>query len=246
MGCASATSIFFPALMRRIALAASPRQIRYKRKPPRCSRASQRFLAGNNLDLPTVAGPSCLCPALSTVPVMAQRAKKSTRTSLPKIPFRPTRASTSVPWARTSCCAPWRSLPRGKEDCQRPEVRLAPGSCSQSVRVGEWLLLAGQDAVGCNRVVEGGRTLAGQTDATLRHTKDIVEAAGGTLDDIAKTTVYLIAGTSRAEFTEAYENFFAIHKRSHQLPAGLTVEVQELSPQCRVEIDSLAYLGRKS
>jgi enamine deaminase RidA (YjgF/YER057c/UK114 family) len=34
-----------------------------------------------------------------------------------------------------------------------PKVRLAPGSFSQSVRVGDWLLLAGQDAVTFDRVV---------------------------------------------------------------------------------------------
>ena len=84
-----------------------------------------------------------------------------------------------------------------------PQVRLAPGSFSQSVRVGDWLLLAGQDAVTFDRLVECEGSLAGQTEATLRHTKDIVEAAGGSLDDIVKTTVYLVEGSNRAEFAEA-------------------------------------------
>lgn len=126
-----------------------------------------------------------------------------------------------------------------------PKVRLSPGSFSQSVRVGDWLLLAGQDAVTFDRVVEAEGSLAGQTEATLRHTKDIVEAAGGSLDDIVKTTVYLTEGTDRAEFAEAYKNFFTEHSRSETMPAGLTVEVKELSPRCMVEIDSVAYLGRK-
>jgi 2-iminobutanoate/2-iminopropanoate deaminase len=124
-----------------------------------------------------------------------------------------------------------------------PKVRLAPGSFSQSVRVGDWLLLAGQDAVTFDRVVECEGNLAGQTEATLRHSKDIVEAAGGSLDDIVKTTVYLTEGSNREEFSEAYRNFFAAHSRSGELPAGLTVEVQELSPRCLVEIDSVAFLG---
>jgi 2-iminobutanoate/2-iminopropanoate deaminase len=124
-----------------------------------------------------------------------------------------------------------------------PKVRLAPGSFSQSVRAGDWLWLAGQDAVTFDRVVECEGSLAGQTEATLRHSKDIVEAAGGSLDDIVKTTVYLTEGTNRAEFAEAYRKFFAQHSRSGELPAGLTVEVQELSPHCLVEIDSVAFLG---
>ncbi len=134
---------------------------------------------------------------------------------------------------------------RGKQTIvTSPKVRLAPGSFSQSVRTGDWLWLAGQDAVTFDRVVECAGSLAGQTEATLRHTKDIVEAAGGTLDDIVKTTVYLIEGTDRAEFAEAYENFFAAHSRAKVMPAGLTVVVQELSPRCLVEIDSVAFLGR--
>jgi len=125
-----------------------------------------------------------------------------------------------------------------------PEVRLAPGSFSQSVRAGDWLWLAGQDAVTFDRVVECEGSLAGQTEATLCHTQDIVEAAGGTLDDIVKTTVYLTEGTDRAEFAEAYKNYFTTHSRRNAMPAGLTVEVQELAPCCLVEIDSVAFLGR--
>ncbi|MBM4297284.1 MAG: hypothetical protein FJ143_06035 [Deltaproteobacteria bacterium] len=134
---------------------------------------------------------------------------------------------------------------RGKQTIvTSPKVRLAPGSFSQSARVGDWLLLAGQDAVTFDRAVECEGSLAGQTEATLRHTKDIVEAAGGTLDDIVKTTVYLIEGTDRAEFAEAYKNFFTAHNRSGAMPAGLTVEVKDLAPDCLVEIDSVAFLGR--
>ena len=89
-----------------------------------------------------------------------------------------------------------------------PKVRKAPGSFSQSVRVGDWLLLAGQDAVGFNREVEAEGDLAGQTEVTLQHIKDIVEEAGGTLDDLVKTTVYLIAGQDRSRFAAAYMKFF--------------------------------------
>ena len=123
-----------------------------------------------------------------------------------------------------------------------PKVRKAPGSFSQSVRVGDWLLQAGQDAVGFDRVVEAEGDLAGQTHVTLQHVKDIVEEAGGTLDDIVKTTVYLTAGQDRSKFTTAYREFFASNKRNSTMPAGLTVEVRELSPRCLVEIDAVALL----
>jgi 2-iminobutanoate/2-iminopropanoate deaminase len=125
-----------------------------------------------------------------------------------------------------------------------PKVRKAPGSFSQSMRVADWLLIAGQDAVGFNREVEGEDNFDGQVEATLRHLKDIVEEAGGTLDDVVKTTVYLIAGQDRAGFAKAYHEFFTRNLRSGTMPPGLTMEVRELSPRCLVEIDAVAYLAR--
>lgn len=124
-----------------------------------------------------------------------------------------------------------------------PKVRKAPGSFSQSVRVGNWLLIAGQDAVGFNREVENEGSFEGQIEATLRHLKDIVEEAGATLDDVVKTTTYLIAGQDRARFAKTYREFFQRSLRSSTMPAGLTMEVQELSPRCLVEIDAVALLG---
>jgi 2-iminobutanoate/2-iminopropanoate deaminase len=125
-----------------------------------------------------------------------------------------------------------------------PKVRKAPGSFSQSVRVGDWLLIAGQDAVGFNREVEEEGSFEGQIEVTLRHLKDIVEEAGGTLADVAKTTIYLTAGQDRSRFAKAYGDFFRRYLRSSTMPAGLTMEVQELSPRCLVEIDAVALLAK--
>ena len=101
-----------------------------------------------------------------------------------------------------------------------PKVRKAPGSFSQSMRTGDWLWIAGQDAVGFNREVENENSFEGQIEATLRHLKDIVEEAGGSLDDVVKTTVYLIAGQDRSRFAEAYREFFGRYARSSTMPAG--------------------------
>ena len=78
---------------------------------------------------------------------------------------------------------------------------------------------------------------------TLQHTKDILEEAGGTLDDIVKTTIYLVAGQDRSRFAAAYTAFFNRYRRVSEMPAGLTVEVRELAPRCLVEIDAVAYRG---
>jgi 2-iminobutanoate/2-iminopropanoate deaminase len=125
-----------------------------------------------------------------------------------------------------------------------PKVRKAPGSFSQSMRTGDWLWIAGQDAVGFNHEVESENSFEGQIEATLRHLKDIVEEASGSLDDVVKTTVYLIAGQARSRFANVYRDFFQRYLRSFTMPAGLTMEVQELSPRCLVEIDAVAFLSR--
>jgi 2-iminobutanoate/2-iminopropanoate deaminase len=130
-----------------------------------------------------------------------------------------------------------------KQIVASPRVRKTPGSFSQSVRVGDWLIIAGQDAVGFQREVLAEGNLAAQTEITLRHVLYIVEEAGGTLDDVVKTTVYLTEGQDRSKFAEAYRSFFNRHATA--LPAGLSLEVVELSPGCLVEIDAVAYLPRR-
>ena len=132
-----------------------------------------------------------------------------------------------------------------------PKVRKAPGSFSQSVRVGDWLLLAGQDAVGFNREVEAEGDLAGQTEVTLQHTKDILEKAGGTLDDLVKTTVYLIAGQERSKFAAAYSKIFQslqpLFEDARGVDHGSSRAFTALSggDRCRGILKELAYMPCK-
>ena len=124
-----------------------------------------------------------------------------------------------------------------------PKVREAPGLFSQAVRVGKWVFVAGQDAIGFNRQVEAIGDLAGQTEVALTHIKHILEEAGGSIGDVVKTTVYLMAGQDRLKFATAYREFFKTHGRGSPMPAGLTLEVRELAPSCLVEVDAVALLG---
>ena len=153
---------------------------------------------------------------------------------------------------------------KGKTYVSSPKVWQAPGSFSQAIRVGNWLFLAGQDSIGLNPQAEAKTDhvdilspeyrptfryqteavgdLVGQTEVTLTHIKDILEAAGGTMDDVVKTTVYLVAGQERSTFAAAYQRFFKAHRSSSTMPAGLSLEVKELAPSCLVEVDAIALL----
>jgi 2-iminobutanoate/2-iminopropanoate deaminase len=122
-------------------------------------------------------------------------------------------------------------------------ARRTPRVFAQSVKVGDWLFIAGQDAVDVAQQTLFVGDVRAQTEQCVRQLQFIMEAAGGTLDDIVKTTVYLLAGQDRAVFLDAYGEQFRRRLRSPWMPAGLTMTVDALRPDCLVEIDAVAYLG---
>jgi 2-iminobutanoate/2-iminopropanoate deaminase len=122
-------------------------------------------------------------------------------------------------------------------------ARRTPRVFAQSVRVGDYLFIAGQDAVDVSQQTLFVGDLRAQTEQCVRQLQFIMEAAGGTLDDIVKTTVYLLDGQDRAAFLDTYGEQFRRRLRSPWMPAGLTMTVDALRPDCLVEIDAVAWLG---
>jgi enamine deaminase RidA (YjgF/YER057c/UK114 family) len=123
-----------------------------------------------------------------------------------------------------------------------PQVAEAgPGLWSNCIRAGDFLFISGQVA----RPLEGGKTLVGGTEydqakqifTRIRH---ICEAAGGSLDDIVKMTIYLVNIRNNTEVWRARREFF-----SGDFPASTLVEVRSLAgPETLVEIETVAYLGK--
>jgi 2-iminobutanoate/2-iminopropanoate deaminase len=124
-------------------------------------------------------------------------------------------------------------------------ARRTPRVFAQSVKVGDWLFVAGQDAVDVAQQTLFVGDLRAQTEQCVRQLQFIMEAASGTIDDIVKTTVYLLAGQDREVFLNAYSEQFRRRLRSPWMPAGLTMTVDALRPDCLVEIDAVAYLGAR-
>jgi 2-iminobutanoate/2-iminopropanoate deaminase len=135
---------------------------------------------------------------------------------------------------------------RGKRQYpETPFARKMPKVFAQAARVGDWLFIAGQDAVDvANRTLFAG-DLRGQTEQCIRQLQWIVEAAGGTMDDIVKTTVYLIDGVDRSVFLDAYTEQFRRRLKSPWMPAGLTMDLDAMRTDCLVEIDAVAWLGTR-
>ena len=79
-----------------------------------------------------------------------------------------------------------------------------------------------------------------QTQQCLDNIRALLEEAGGTMRDIVKCTVYV---TRRANWQPMNEVFFANFKEDP--PHRVSCIVSGLgSPDCLVEIDATAYLGK--
>lgn len=79
-----------------------------------------------------------------------------------------------------------------------------------------------------------------QTESVLQQIEAILDAAGCKIDDVLKTTCYLVnRERDYAGFNEVYRKHFTDTKN---YPARVTVEVSQLAPGYVIEIDAVARL----
>ncbi len=111
----------------------------------------------------------------------------------------------------------------------------AIGPYSQAIRANGFVFLSGQVAFdpATGFIVEGGVTQ--QTARVLENLKAVLEAAGTSLDNVVKTTVYLKSMEDFGKMNEIYGRYFPTNP-----PARSTVEVARLPRDVRVEIDVIA------
>ena len=111
------------------------------------------------------------------------------------------------------------------------------GHYSPGLRAGPLLFVSGQLAFAADGTPMGHLDLAGQTRQALANLRAVVEAAGGTLAQVAKVTVYLASADGWPLVNEVYAEFFAA---SPVPPARSTVQVAALPKGALVEIDAIA------
>lgn len=130
----------------------------------------------------------------------------------------------------------------GAQAAERPrmEVITVPGAArlpvfSHAVRVGDVLYLSG--AIGTQgadlTLVEGG--VGPETRQTLNNVSTVLEAAGATLADVFKCTVFLADMEDYAAMNEAYLEFFPSDPPARSAMAG-----SGLALGARVEIECMA------
>ena len=113
----------------------------------------------------------------------------------------------------------------------------AIGAYSQAVRRGNTVYLSGQ--IGLDPAT---MQLAEGIDAQLRRVFDnlkaVAEAAGGTLDDAVKLTVYL---TDLAHFSKVNETMARYFKQPY--PARAAIGVASLPRAALIEADAILVIG---
>ncbi len=126
-----------------------------------------------------------------------------------------------------------------KIEIKHPDKTVVTGAYSAGVLIDGWLFISGQGPVdmATGEVVHG--TIEEETIHTLTHIRKIVEAAGGTMNDIVKCTVHLADINKFDRYNKIYASFF-----SGVLPARTTVQ-SVLCDGIKVEIDAIARIKEK-
>jgi 2-iminobutanoate/2-iminopropanoate deaminase len=116
----------------------------------------------------------------------------------------------------------------------------AIGPYSQAVRAGGMVFASGQIPIDpkTGEFVEGG--VVEQTEQVLRNLSAVLEAAGASLEQVVKTTVFLADMNDFAAMNEVYGRFF-----KSEPPARATVEAARLPRDARVEIECIAVLTKE-
>ena len=120
---------------------------------------------------------------------------------------------------------------------QTPNAPAAIGPYSQAMVVGDLLFTSGQIPLRADgTLVEG--SIAVQTTQVLANLKAVIEAAGSSLDKVAKTTVFLKNLDDFVAMNKVYAETFGAHT-----PARSTVQVAKLPRDVLVEIEAIVSLA---
>ena len=111
----------------------------------------------------------------------------------------------------------------------------AVGPYSQGVVLDGWIWTSGQIALDPATGSMVGSDVAAQADRVLQNIQAILEAAGSSLDQVVRATVYLTNMDDFATVNEVYARYFL-----EASPTRVCVEVSRLPLGALVEIDATA------
>jgi 2-iminobutanoate/2-iminopropanoate deaminase len=112
---------------------------------------------------------------------------------------------------------------------------LSPSPLSQAVKAGGFIFISGQVPVDSKTRQVVSEDFAVQTRFVLDSLKGIVEAAGVSLAQIVKTTVFLTDMSRFEEMNQIYREYFP-----EEPPARTCIGVKELPRKSQIEIEAVA------
>jgi len=110
------------------------------------------------------------------------------------------------------------------------------GPYSQAVRAGDFIFISGQ--LGINREGKMEEGIKEQTERAIKNIEAILKAAGSSLRDVVRVTVYLANIDDFGDMNKVYEKYFGDIK-----PARVTVGGCKLPKNAKIEIEAVAYTG---
>ena len=121
-----------------------------------------------------------------------------------------------------------------------PHVKEAPPGTWSNCRVfGNQVFIAGMTANDSQGGVLGDGSTYSQARETFTKIKHLIEAAGGTMNDIIRVDIYVTDIRQREEVWKARKEFF-----TGDFPTSTLVEVRALAtPQLHVEVNAIGFLG---
>ena len=122
-----------------------------------------------------------------------------------------------------------------KKTIKTDKAPAAVGPYSQGIDTGDLVFVAGQVPIYPleGKILE--KTVAGQTRQCIENVKAILGAAGLGLENVVKTTVFLLSMDDFREMNEVYAEYFR-----EGPPARATIAVVALPLGARVEIEAVA------
>jgi 2-iminobutanoate/2-iminopropanoate deaminase len=114
----------------------------------------------------------------------------------------------------------------------------AIGPYAQAVACGDLLFVSGQLGLVPASGEPAGATTAEQAEQALKNLREVLLAAGVDMQQVVKTTVYLLDMADFPAFNAVYAAHFSEHR-----PARACVAVAGLPKNARIEIEAVACLS---
>jgi 2-iminobutanoate/2-iminopropanoate deaminase len=124
-----------------------------------------------------------------------------------------------------------------REVVQASGAPAAVGPYSHAVRAGELLFCSGQIPLHPDTGELVGVTAAAQARQCLQNLAAVCEAAGGTLQQALRITIYMTNMGAFGEVNEVYATFF-----EQDPPARAAIGVAALPKEAQVEMDAIVAL----